>query len=1031
MNLIADAFGIIWSAIHAIISTILTTIIIHRALVLFVLVVGGYEFVARKTDLVNFWETKHKLQKMSQTFDTWRHEKYLGWKKATASPTAFLKAIVDRLATPLAILTVTLGNLLVWSAFQLPFVSRRRKRFEKEALPVLRFKTWRSVVAMGLAGTVIAWMLTNYFVTVLRGLIHFLAGTIQSITNSAIAVSFDWSVVYPSNLLNRDIYVIAPILAYPLLVAAMVIAWRSAWINFEQYRDYNNDEAGDDRFSKINQLKREYKMVPDKQKTYPGHGGSIIIHLNKSDLNGATLRSKMLWRNRKSTGVFTWAQQILGWSPKSTGYYLIDDDTVNDLRTGMTRSGKGETIVNPEIDLISRAEIQSSMVISDPKGELYQSAYATLRKRGYDVEVLSFQNMDWSMSYNPLELAIQAAKNGYYEKVQTLVNAVAESIYRDPKGSDPKNVYWENTSISLFNAITMALIDRANDTFKAGEKDAWDTITIRNVTKFLTDLGSETVQVDANGNTVVDTEGNTRRDTAPGETLISKSAITVYFDQLRAANTKQFSKFREMADTNFRSSDFAAEETKGNVYSSMLSGINLFLQDDVARMTSKNSIDIRSVGNPRRLTVNFPSGMQGVPSPYAHWTAKVSIFSNGTGINPKPILKDQTCLIDGTGYLEAIIKPKLPAKFRIAIRVAPTEDDFNTIKENSYMLTGKKKYVGQRLSGSHSAKRDPYSGKPIFDRIDLQVAEQSTPHEGMPYSLIGPENLEFVYSEKPKALFMVTPPNRPEYNSIVSFFIDQLFNANYDDALNAPGRKTTNRIQFLLDEFANIPGIPKMDQKLSIGLGQNIQFLLIVQNLEQIADKYGDKTSQSIIGNCSINSLLKTTSKNTAEEYSKLLGSKTITKRSKSTNVLNESDPRIDFQNTEQPLMTSTQLLHLEAGEAVVVRGVKAQDKLGRKVSADPIFIHGRSELPYRYMFLDKEFNQKATLSEIPVHSDHRGLDLQSVAVDANETIKHLEDWQDSLNPDEISYIQPRTNLGRDTATTAEEAKVNAVKKSA
>ena len=37
------------------------------------------------------------------------------------------------------------------------------------------------------------------------------------------------------------------------------------------------------------------------------------------------------------------------------------------------------------------------------------------------------------MSFNPLALAIAAAKKGYYEKTQTYVNAVAESIYPKQK----------------------------------------------------------------------------------------------------------------------------------------------------------------------------------------------------------------------------------------------------------------------------------------------------------------------------------------------------------------------------------------------------------------------------------------------------------------------------------------------------------------------------------------------------------------------------------------------------------------------
>ncbi|HGD0790838.1 TPA: type IV secretory system conjugative DNA transfer family protein, partial [Streptococcus agalactiae] len=106
------------------------------------------------------------------------------------------------------------------------------------------------------------------------------------------------------------------------------------------------------------------------------------------------------------------------------------------------------------------------------------------------------------------------------------------------------------------------------------------------------------------------------------------SKITVYFDNLRKINQEQFSKFRDMADLNFRSSDFASEETKGNVFSSMMSGINLFLQDNIAKLTSKNSIDLESVGFPRRLSIKFRSSSNvAMRNEYTHKTAKVTITS--------------------------------------------------------------------------------------------------------------------------------------------------------------------------------------------------------------------------------------------------------------------------------------------------------------------------------------------------------------------------------------------------------------------
>ncbi|WP_153053087.1 type IV secretory system conjugative DNA transfer family protein, partial [Streptococcus suis] len=97
------------------------------------------------------------------------------------------------------------------------------------------------------------------------------------------------------------------------------------------------------------------------------------------------------------------------------------------------------------------------------------------------------------------------------------------------------------------------------------------------------------------------------------------------------------------------------------------------------------------------------------------------------------------------------------------------------------------------------------------------------------------EDIEFVYSDNPKVIYLVTPPNRTEYNSIVSLFLDQLFNANYELALSN-GRKCVNRILHILDEFTNIPAIPHMDTKISIGLGQNILYYLWIQNLKQLTD---------------------------------------------------------------------------------------------------------------------------------------------------------------------------------------------------
>ncbi|WP_277293893.1 VirD4-like conjugal transfer protein, CD1115 family [Streptococcus hyointestinalis] len=935
------------------------------------------------TNRDNVWE--NVKEKKDAFLYSWKHRKDIDWKSKSRSvgekTWSFIKRLV--IAIP-SLLLLIFGNFLFRLIYQLPFVKQDRKRFDKEMKPLLYFKNYRSFVYMGLGFSLIAFILTNYLVTALRAAIRFIYFSIATLRDNSQVVNFNVDSLLLHNLFNVKVFVLAPILAIPIFIIGLVIAWRSAWVNFEQYRDYNHNEEGDDRFATAKEIHQQYKKIPNKTETYPGEGGVPVLHETRKNLTGLTLGSQMLWQNRTFSRYMTNAERILGIYAKASGDYFIDDSTTNMLGVGMTRSGKGEGHITTTIDINGRAELQPSLIIADPKGEHYQSSYKTMRRRGYDVNVLSFQNMDWSMSYNPLALAIDAAQKGYYEKTQTRINAVAEAIYRKTKPGmgDGNAKYWEDTSISLFNAIAMALIDRANETFKNGEEDAWDTVTVRNIAKFLTDLGSEEVFVNDFGEIIE----NPDRE----QQVKKKSKITVYFDNLRKINQKQFSKFRDMADLNFRSSDFASEETKGNVFSSMMSGINLFLQDNIAKLTSKNSIDLESVGFPRRLSIKFRSSSAvAMRNEYAHKTAKITITSQAAwGKTTRQVthVDAATALVDGEGYLTYVIAPKLPNNFLVSIDFDHENNGTSSIRRQTFQFSAEKVYKKR----GKIIYLDDYTKKPVLDHIKVSILNKP---EG---NLLQESDIDLVYSDNPKVIYLVTPPNRTEYNSLVSLFLDQLFNANYELALSN-GRKCVNRILHILDEFTNIPAIPHMDTKISIGLGQNILYYLWIQNLEQLTDKYGENTAKTIRDNCSIQIYVKSTSDATNTAFSKALGSRTITRRRRSSNILDEANPNVAIENPRQELLTPTQLAKLQEGEAVILRGVKGRDNAGRKVTTDPIFLHEKTSFPYRYMFLQDEFDHSMTLADIPVDSAHRELELQDIAVDAQSTFDKIIAWRRSL----------------------------------
>ena len=76
---------------------------------------------------------------------------------------------------------------------------------------------------------------------------------------------------------------------------------------------------------------------------------------------------------------------------------------VHALVIGATGSGKTTTFINPMIQLIGATNCGSSMIMTDPKGELFDLHSNYLKSRGYNVQVLDLRDTYSSSRWNPLE----------------------------------------------------------------------------------------------------------------------------------------------------------------------------------------------------------------------------------------------------------------------------------------------------------------------------------------------------------------------------------------------------------------------------------------------------------------------------------------------------------------------------------------------------------------------------------------------------------------------------------------------------
>lgn len=85
------------------------------------------------------------------------------------------------------------------------------------------------------------------------------------------------------------------------------------------------------------------------------------------------------------------------------------------------------------------------------------------------------------------------------------------------------------------------------------------------------------------------------------------------------------------------------------------------------------------------------------------------------------------------------------------------------------------------------------------------------------------------YLEKPKMVFLVTPPHLMKYAKLILILIKQLVDLNFDQSyMTKENQKPLYKTRYMLDELGNLQseghGISGFETMLSIGLGQDQQF---------------------------------------------------------------------------------------------------------------------------------------------------------------------------------------------------------------
>ena len=223
------------------------------------------------------------------------------------------------------------------------------------------------------------------------------------------------------------------------------------------------------------------------------------------------------------------------------------------------------------------------------------------------------------------------------------------------------------------------------------------------------------------------------------------------------------------------------------------------------------------------------------------------------------------------------------------------------------------------------------------------------------------------FGEKPIAIFLGIPDYDSSVHFLASLFIRQLYFVLAKKCAFSRGGKCLREVIFILDEFGNLPAIEGMDNILTVCLGRNIRFNLIIQAFSQIKNKYGD-AAETIIGNCGNQVFIQSNDKESAKDFSELIGNETITTINRSGKKLSLDKSQTELLE-ERPLIYPQELRQFMPGECAIVRAMKREDIDKGKVKPTPILNVGKYAFKYRYQYLSEFYPSNVLLTDLPVES--------------------------------------------------------------
>lgn len=549
------------------------------------------------------------------------------------------------------------------------------------------------------------------------------------------------------------------------------------------------------------------------------------------------------------------------------GAYVVTTAPSNTMVIAITRAGKGQTYIEPMLDVWTRQDNPFNLVVNDPKGELLVKFYVPASMRGFEPVQFNLINPIRTDIYNPLHLACQAARQGDFMKMAAYVENIG-GVFFPTDGSDEP--LWPNAANNAFKRAAYGMIDyfldqeadlrkRANAEGMAEKvlatkvDELWGHVSLYNAYQMFTQLASKKI-----GNPLAeflrkyppevlmqlemsqdieskmlyeDLVAKRVRFEKQSEVLWNGKAdvdgLTLYFNAVKQLPLNSMRTYVNAADDALRTMA-GAEKMLASVYGIAITAMSFFADPTIKTLTSgrpSQNVDLSSFSFPRMVGVRFHGEFlkrYNIAGLQARWQIyKDENFSDSYG--PK-FYHEDTIGLDGwanfywegilpedTGYMKLdIVDPAVGFvvrtfyfKFVKNYRVS-----LDGTKYRRDPITNEKLISGgvleeMRQRKTKSGKIVYRPGRAVFERSKIMQPEQGGARESVNERAIIMTTVR--YFEHPKMVFLVTPPHLTRYARIVLILLKQLVDLNFDKSYMAkPNQKPLSGTRFMLDELGNL-----------------------------------------------------------------------------------------------------------------------------------------------------------------------------------------------------------------------------------